>query len=172
MELISGDVSIRRFRNDDIQRIAQLANNEMISQNLRDAFPHPYSEKDAEEFIKRCLAIEPNFAYAVCYKGEYVGNIGIMQEKDVYRKSVEIGYFIGEPYWNLGIATKAVNLICDYTFANFDIARIHTGIFEYNKASCRVLEKSGFQKEGVFRKSVFKMGRLWDEIRYARVKEE
>ncbi len=149
-----------------------MANNKRISRNLRDAFPHPYTENDAKEFVSKCLTSEPNFAYAICFEGEYAGNIGIVKEKDVYRKSAEIGYFIGEPFWNKGIATEAVRMICDYTFAEYDIVRIHTGVFEFNKASCRVLEKCGFQKEGIFRKSVYKMDKLWDEIRYAKIRLE
>jgi RimJ/RimL family protein N-acetyltransferase len=43
-------------------------------------------------------------------------------------------------------------------------------VFEYNQASKRVLEKCGFVKEGIFRKSVFKQNQLWDEVRYALLK--
>jgi RimJ/RimL family protein N-acetyltransferase len=89
---------------------------------------------------------------------------------DVYRKSAEIGYLLNEQFWNRGIMTKAVNLICEYGFVELDIVRIHTGVFEYNLASQRVLEKCGFVKEGVFRKAIFKNGILWDEIRYANLK--
>jgi RimJ/RimL family protein N-acetyltransferase len=53
-----------------------------------------------------------------------------------------------------------------------DIVRIHTGIFEYNKASQRVLEKCGFRKEGIFRKSICKNGKMYDEIRYALILEK
>jgi RimJ/RimL family protein N-acetyltransferase len=70
-------------------------------------------------------------------------------------------------YKRQGITSVAVGLIVDYAFSSLGITRIHTGIFEYNIASQRVLEKCGFVKEGVFRKSVFKMNQIWDEVRYA-----
>jgi ribosomal-protein-alanine N-acetyltransferase len=101
-----------------------------VSINLRDAFPQPYTLKDAE-----------------------------------------IGYFIGEPFWNKGIATKAVSLITDWGFNNLDIVRIHTGIFEFNKSSQRVLEKCGYMKEAIFKKSICKNNEIYDEIRYAKIKE-
>lgn len=85
--------------------------------------------------------------------------------QDIYRRSAEIGYFIGEPYWNKGIVTTAVNLITEYGFKQLGIIRIHTGVFEYNTASMRVLEKCGFTKDAVFRKSVFKQNKIWDEVR-------
>jgi len=86
-------------------------------------------------------------------------------------KSAEVGYFIGEAYWNKGIVTTALNLIVDYGFRNLDIVRIHTGVYEHNLASQRVLEKCGFIKEGVFKKAVFKQEKFWNEVRYARINE-
>ena len=86
--------------------------------------------------------------FAIEYQGEYVGNISLSVGTDIYRKSAEIGYFIGEPFWNKGIMTKAVNLITEYGFEKLSIIRIYTGIFDYNKSSQRVLEKCGFEIYG------------------------
>ena len=169
MDLKSGDVRIRNFVETDVKIMAVLANNYKISRNLRDAFPHPYSYEDALSFVGNCMQQNPKTIFAIEYKGNYVGNIALMPEADVYRKSAEIGYFIGEDYWNKGIVTTAVNLICDFGFNELDYARVHTGVFAYNTSSQRVLEKCGFTKEGVFENAVFKEGKLWDEVRYARI---
>jgi RimJ/RimL family protein N-acetyltransferase len=48
--------------------------------------------------------------------------------------------------------------------------RIYTGIFEFNKTSQKVLEKCGFQKEAVFTDAIFKNGKLYDEVRFAKLK--
>lgn len=149
--------------------MAELANNENISRNLRDGFPHPYTLQHAEEFIEKCLSPGPQTIFAIEYKGEYAGNIGLSKGMDVYRKSAEVGYFIGEKYWNKGIATSALNLICDYGFRELDIVRIHAGVFEHNLASQKVLEKCGFVREGVFEKAVFKQEKFWNEVRYAKL---
>ena len=172
MELKSGNIILRPLRQTDAERLAHLANNEKISRNLRDGFPNPYTLADAENFLKKFTNQDPVTFFGIDYDGEYVGNIGLVPGQDVYRKSAEIGYFIGEPYWNKGIVTTAVNLISEYGFNHLDIIRIHTGVFEYNPASMHVLEKCGFVKEGVFRKSVVKQGKLWDEVRYAKIKQE
>jgi len=169
MELVHEKITLRPFCPADAPLMAILANNEKISRNLRDGFPHPYTLQDAEIFITRFSNQDPVTFFAIEFRGEYAGNISLMPGTDVYRKSAEIGYFLGEPFWNKGIATIAVKLITDYGFYTLGLARIHTGIYEYNPASMRVLEKCGYQREGVFRKSVFKMGRLWDEVRYARI---
>ena len=169
INLTSENINLRPFKKSDSLRLAELANNENISRNLRDGFPHPYTLKHAEEFIQRLMVQDPVTFFAIEYKGEYVGNISLVKGNDVYRKSAEIGYFIGEPYWNKGIATIAVNLITDYGFKNLDIVRIHTGVYEHNKASQRVLEKCGFVYEGVFKKAVFKQEKFWNEARYAKI---
>ena len=170
VNLLHEDVSLREFTPNDRLRLAELANNSKVSLNLRDSFPHPYTLSDAEGFIQLCRNIAPPQIFAIEYNGEYVGNIGLHKGEDVYRKSAEIGYFLGEPYWNKGIMTKAVNLICTYGFTHLDIERIHTGVFEYNIASQRVLEKCGFTNEAVFKLSVYKQGKLWNEVRYAKFK--
>jgi len=168
MELTEGDIKLRPFRLTDSARLVQLANNENIARNLRDGFPNPFTVEHAEAFIRKFKDLDPPTLFAIEYKGEYVGNISLSKGSDVYRKSAEIGYFIGEEYWNKGIASAALNLICEYGFKNLDIVRIHTGVFEHNQASRRVLEKCGFVKEGVFKKAVYKRDQFWDEVRYAK----
>jgi len=168
IRMTDGIVTIRKFRRSDKFRMAELANNEKISINLRDAFPYPYTVEDAEAFIAGCIRQNPVEIFAIEYHGQYVGNIGLHKQSDVYSKSAELGYFIGEPYWNKGITTRAVNLICEYGFKELDIVRIYSGIFEYNPASQRVLEKCGFEKEAVSKSAVCKKGRIYDEIRYAK----
>ncbi len=166
-----GDVVIRELTEEDLPDLARYANNEKVSINVRDAFPHPYTPEDARMFLTMVDGQDPKCCFAIEYQGKYAGNIGLAPGADVYRKSAEIGYFIGEPFWNKGIVTRAVRLITRYGFEQYDIVRIHTGVFEYNIASQRVLEKCGFTREGVFRKSICKKGVVYDEVRYALLRE-
>jgi RimJ/RimL family protein N-acetyltransferase len=169
--LTNENVTLREFTPDDKYRLAELANNPKIAMNLRDGFPNPYTVTDAENFLEKFAVQDSALVLAIEYMSEYVGNIGLHKGTDVYRKSAEIGYFLGEPYWNLGIMPKAVNLICDYGFKNLDIIRIHAGIFEFNPASMRVLEKCGFKREAVREKAVFKQGKVWNEMVYVKLIE-
>jgi len=165
----NGDVVIRELTDSDLSKLAEYANNPKVAINLRDAFPHPYSFEDAVKFKEMVDSMNPKVIFAIEYKGEYAGNISLMPCSDVYRKSAEIGYFIGEPFWNKGIMTQAVNLITKWGFKNLGIVRIHTGVFEFNKASQRVLEKCGFLPEGTFKKAISKNNQLYDEIRFAKI---
>lgn len=169
--LTDGMVTLRPFVPGDKERLAELADNVNIFRNLRDGFPHPYTVADAGRFIAMSMGFDPPHAFAIEYQGEYIGNIGIHPKEDIYRLGSEIGYFLGEAYWHKGIMPRAVRLACNYAFRELGIIRIDTGVFDYNLASQRVLEKCGFVREGVFRKSVLKMGIICDEVRYALVKE-
>ncbi len=171
MEISDGVIKLRPLRINDKFRLAELANNSKIAVNLRDGFPHPYTIEDAEKFIENFGVQIPQQVFAIEYDGEYTGNIGLHKATDVYRMSAEIGYFLGEPYWNKGIMTRAVNLICDYGFKNLDIVRIHAGIFEFNPASMRVLEKCGFKRESVAEKAIYKKGVIWNEMKYVKLNE-
>ena len=88
-----------------------------------------------------------------------------------YKRSLkkdEIGYWLARPYWNKGIMTKVVNKLCEIGFGKFGLMRIEATVFIHNAASCRVLEKGGFKKEGIYRKSVKKGNMLIDTIRYCK----
>jgi RimJ/RimL family protein N-acetyltransferase len=171
MEIIlqSGDVLLRPLTAEDAPDMALLANNKKIAQNLRDGFPHPYTLQDAENFVKMASGPDFGIVFAIEYQGKYVGNTGIVPGKDVYRQSAEIGYFIGEPYWNKGIATATVKLLTNYCFNEMGFARVWAGVFEFNPASQYVLEKCGFEKEAVHRMAVTKMGKLWNEVVFAKL---
>lgn len=166
-----GKVNLRPLTMADAPKMAELANNKNISINLRDGFPHPYTLEHAKSFVEMCMAQDPTTIFGIVYDGEYVGNVGLTKGTDVYRKSAELGYFLGEPYWNRGIMTQAVNLATQFAFERLNVVRVFSSIFEYNIASQRVLEKCGFTREAVLKKAVFKSGQLWDEIRYAKLRE-
>ena len=167
--ITDGIITLRSLTDDDASTLAKLANNKKIWDNLRDIMPYPYSVDNAIFFIDLVKQEDPQVTFGIEYKGALCGVIGLVAQQDVYKKTAEIGYWIGEPYWNKGIATRAVNLVTSYGFNKLDIVRIHTGVFEYNTASMKVLENCGYKKDGVFEKAIFKNGKTWDEHRYSKI---
>lgn len=163
-------VTIRKWAETDIQSLVNYANNINIWNNLRNAFPHPYSEEHAKAWINLSSTDDPIINFAIDIDGEAVGGIGLIFNADVYILSAEIGYWIGEPFWGKGIATEAIRQMMEYSFYYFDLVRIYAEVFENNKASMRALEKNGFYLEGVRRKSVFKNGALMDDYIWVKLR--
>jgi [ribosomal protein S5]-alanine N-acetyltransferase len=88
----------------------------------------------------------------------------------IFAKSGEFGYWLAEPYWGRGIVSEAVKFTSEYALNHFGLVRLEAPVFSWNPASMRVLEKSGFIREGVLRNSVFKDGQLIDQVLYALVR--
>lgn len=172
MVIDCGTFTLRSLQPGDAGSLALYANNYHVWRNLRDYFPHPYQPEDALHFIMQNLGVEPAVNLCIHYGGECVGVIGINPQEDVYRKTAELGYWLAEPLWGRGIMTTAARRMVDYAFTHFDIVRLHAGIFEWNPASMRVLEKAGFRRECVFEHSVFKDGQLINEHRYSILKRD
>jgi RimJ/RimL family protein N-acetyltransferase len=160
---MSEQVFIRPWRKEDAAPLTSIANNKKIWLNVRDRFPHPYTVNDAIQWIGYNSDIKPVQTFAVVYKGQIAGSVGVLMKEDVYRKSIEVGYFIGEPFWGKGIATRAVELILEYIEREFDVVRIYAEVFEHNKASMRVLEKAGFHLESIRKKAVVKNNVILDD---------
>ena len=164
---------LRPWRTEDAEDLAAALNNKRVLDNLRDGLPYPYTKMDAELFISAMLAADPNriFAFAITVNDKVVGGIGASRQENVHFRTAEMGYYISQSFWGRGLTTSAVRQFCSYTFQNTDILRIFAEPFAENIASCRVLEKSGFQLEGVLRSNAVKNGAVRDMKLYSRVRE-
>ena len=165
---------IRKWELSDAKDLAAALSNKKVQDNLRDGLPYPYTVQDGKEFISAMLSADENetFAFAITVDNTVIGSIGIFRQENIHRQTAELGYYIAEEYWGKGIMTEAVKQICAYVFAKSDIIRIYAEPFAYNIASCRVLEKVGFQYEGTLRSNAVKNGRVIDMEMYSLLKAE
>jgi RimJ/RimL family protein N-acetyltransferase len=172
MEIISEGVKLRPWSVEDADQLAVIANNKNISDNLRDGFPYPYSIHDAYTWLNQVIPVnDPPRFFAIVFNDQLCGSIGIVTKEDIYRKNVEIGYFLAEDYWGKGIITKAIKAVTSYAFSKFDIVRVYAEPFADNPGSRRALEKSGFICEALFRKNVIKNGIVKDSCIYSVLRE-
>jgi RimJ/RimL family protein N-acetyltransferase len=171
VELILTLAVIRSWRREDIPSLVRHANSRRVWRNLKDRFPHPYTPADGEQWIRQATGTRPEAHFAISRGDEAIGGIGLDLQADVFRRSAEIGIWLGEAHWGRGIATEAVRALTEYGFTHFGLCRIFAGIFEWNPASMRVLEKAGYSLEGRLRKSVTKDGQTIDQMLYAIVRE-
>jgi len=173
MELKAETFLLRKMKKEDTVSFAKHANNPKVYENLRDRFPHPYSEANAEKFYQFVLdSPEPQTNFIVDVDGEAIGTVHIFLKEDVYRKSAELGYWIGEEFWGRGIMSQAIKMVVEYAFKTFDVNRVYATPFSTSLGSMKVLEKAGFKKEAVLKNAVFKNGKLLDEHIYSILKEE
>ncbi len=171
MELVLTRGVIRSWRPEDIPSLVRHANNRRVWRNLKDRFPNPYTTSDGDHWIRRATQSMPETHFAITIGGEAVGGIGFDLQTDVFRRSAEIGIWLGEAHWGLGIGTEAIRAMTDFAFTHFDVCRLYGGVFEWNPASMRMLDKAGYSLEGRMRKSVTKDGQTIDQMLYAVVRE-
>jgi len=164
--------TVRSWEWRDRDALVRHANNKKVSINLRDRFSYPYTVRDARNWLDMVVDEKPETSFAIDVAGEAVGGIGFTPQHDVARRSAEIGYWLGEPFWGRGIATEALVAVTDYAFANFDLCRLYAHVFDWNGASARVLEKAGYVFEGRLRKSVTKDGQTIDQLMYAIIRDK
>lgn len=171
MELPLTQGVIRSWRWEDIPSLVRHANNRRVWRNLRDRFPHPYTVSHGEHWIRQATAATPQTDFTIAMGEEAIGGIGLDLQTDVFRRSAELGIWLGEAYWGRGIGTEAVRAMTDFAFTHFDVCRVYGGVFEWNPASMRMLEKAGYSLEGCLRKSVTKDGQTIDQMLYAIVRD-
>lgn len=168
-------IRLRRLRDTDAANIHEnVKDASVVRWTLR--IPHPYPPGEALAFIRssRYRWREGScYAFAIVSKGtgRAIGIISLM-DLDPEHRTAELGYWLGERYWGQGIATEAVSLVLRVAFDVLGLHRVEANVFTENGASCRVLEKNGFRKEGVRRKARYRFGEWHDEVRYGLLGEE
>lgn len=143
--LLSQRLVLRAPHEDDIDALAHLANNANIA-NMVARMPHPYTIADAADFVRRTKAGAIGkcvYAITKADTGAFLGCCGIEPHED--GKTVELGYWLGEPFWNQGYATEAAQSLTDMVFRTRDVEQIDARVRVMNIASRRVIQKCGFQ---------------------------
>ncbi|GAA4171948.1 GNAT family N-acetyltransferase [Shinella granuli] len=143
--LLSQRLVMRAPHEDDIDALAHLANNANIA-NMVARMPHPYTVADAADFVRRTRAGAIGkcvYAITKADNGAFLGCCGIEPHED--GRTVELGYWLGEPYWNQGYVTEAAHALIDMAFRTRDIEQIDARCRVMNIPSRRVIQKCGFQ---------------------------
>jgi RimJ/RimL family protein N-acetyltransferase len=172
MELQGNGFLLRAWQRGDEISLQKHAGNPKVSAFLRDRFPYPYTLDDALFWINMVKDQQPLTGFAIIVNGEACGGIGFELFSEESRITAEMGYWLGEEHWGKGIITAAVKRVTAYAFEHFSLIRIEAGVYDKNTASMRVLEKAGYIKEAVLRKSIIKNGEVMDKHMYAIFKED
>ena len=139
------DITLRPWAETDADNLYELAKNPNIGPKA--GWPPHKSVEESLNVIKTIFSNRET--YAIIYKGQIVGCVGLLFypncHSDWGKDSVELGYWVGEPFQNKGIATKASKILIQRAFNDLKIRNIYATYYLDNIQSKRVLEKLGFK---------------------------
>jgi RimJ/RimL family protein N-acetyltransferase len=168
-------LSLTCFEAGDKPNLIRYLNDRVLYRNTLN-IPSPYTEADAEQWVNKMLEgrerqeFPSNWALRHAEHG-VIGGIGCFLHKGVEGHLDEIGYWLGEPFRGQGIMTEAVRAFCAWLFEQRpSLVRIEAKVFQFNPASVRVLEKAGFEREGLLRKACQKNGELIDVVLLSKIR--
>ena len=164
---INPNLSISPFQPNDAATLVELLSDlEVYRQTLR--IPYPFTPADAEKWLTQVAGqtAEPGGTANCAIRdasGALIGGIGLNRgELPWTSHRAGIGYWLGRPYWGQGIMTAAVRAMVRHAFDELTLTKLTAGVFAFNHASARVLEKCGFAEEGLSRSQLLKDGQLID----------
>lgn len=173
MQLELSRSTIRSLRPDDAPSLAKHIGTYSVARNMA-MIPHPYSLKDAEEWISIATSRTPETHFAITINDEVVGGIGVEvgDPRGIARNEhcAEIGYWIGETCWGRGIMSEAVPALTEWAFSELRLIRLYAVVYARNPTSARVLAKAGYDLEGTMRARYFRDGEYIDGLLYAKLR--
>lgn len=161
-------VALRTLEDDDIDFLQRTINDPRVRHRV--AAVEPKSQEDEKEWLES-MGEEGDAHFLVTVDGERVGVVSLNPPNETWGR-VEIAYMIDPPHWNNGYGTEAVTLACRYAFEERRLHKVYASAYATNEGSQRVLEKVGFEREGVFREEAFVQGEYVDLYRYGLLAEE
>lgn len=85
---------------------------------------------------------------------------------------VDVGYWLGRPYWGSGLMTEALSGLLDLCFGALDVHKAEADVFTSNARGRRLVEKVGMMQEGIVRDALHKRGHWVDEVLYGVLADE
>jgi len=129
----------------------------------------PNSPAQTKVFLRQCVEKQRQrprrrYDWAMIERatGRFIGICGMGITSPGNREGGELGYCLDREVWGKGYATEATKAMIGFAFHQLDLRRVTATCDAQNKASARVLVKSGMRKEGHFRKNMFQKGKWRD----------
>ena len=154
--------------------VFQMNSTSEISENTL-SLPFPYREENAHFWLKMAedgFAKKDAYIFAIREKEnlKLIGAIGL--HLDLANRKAEVGYWLGKSFWNKGYVTEALQRIVEFGFEELHLNKIYASHFPHNPASGKVLQKNGFEFEGILKQEVLKNGQFLDLHRFAIFQEK
>ena len=146
MELLPKRLILRPWEDADAEALYTYASDPDVGPAA--GWPVHTSVQMSREVIRDVLQAPETYAVVLRETGEPVGSIGLMeprlQDIEPTERALELGYWIGKPYWGRGLIPEAARALIDHAFADLGCDQLWCAYFEGNSKSARVQEKLGF----------------------------
>ena len=140
------------------------------------SFPAWTAPQQAQEWFQRQQALcaqEEVWPWAVVRREDdlLIGVFTLFAVNRLQRRA-EFGYLLDSAHWGRGYAQEAARLVLAYAFDALELARIEADIDPRNEASCRLVERLGFRREGLLRERWHVAGEITDTAFYGLLARE
>ncbi len=145
-EIITERLILRPWQEDDAESLYEYAKNPSVGPVA--GWPVHTSVENSREIIKNILS--DNETYAVCLREDNraIGSIGLIPPAQSLttnnENEIEVGYWIGEPFWGSGYIPEAIRALQRHAFLDLGYDAMWCGYYDGNVKSKRCQEKCGF----------------------------
>jgi [ribosomal protein S5]-alanine N-acetyltransferase len=121
-----------------------------------------------QNFMKR-----QSLRWGITFKDDdwLLGTVGIMNWKPRFFNAA-LGYDMAKRHWRQGIMFEALTAVLDYAFSTMQMNRLEAFVMPQNEPSSQLLEKLGFQNEGLMRQYGYWRGEFHDLVLYSLLKDD
>ncbi len=138
---------LRPWKETDAEELYEYAKDERVGPIA--GWPVHTSVENSRMIIKEVLSGPETYALILKENNKAIGSVGIMPTRachpDVKAYELEIGYWIGVPFWGKGLVPEAVECLIKHCFQDMNCPGIWCGYYDGNNQSRRVQEKCGFR---------------------------
>ncbi|MDY0235193.1 MAG: GNAT family protein [Gudongella sp.] len=163
---------LRRFKLSDLNDFYEYAKNPNVGPNA--GWEYHKSKNESILLLNSFIKSKEVWAIELKESSKVIGSVGIHQDKKRENSNARmIGYVLNQDYWGRGYATEAVKKFIEYSFDSLKLDILSVYHYSFNEKSKRVIEKCGFQFEGMLRESsVILNGEVYDDMCYSILERE
>ncbi|XP_010546623.1 PREDICTED: uncharacterized protein LOC104818651 [Tarenaya hassleriana] len=159
------NLSLRPFELGDVKELLKWAGDERVTRYLQ--WPRLTTEEEAFAFVRDVCLPHP-WRRSICLRDRSIGFVSVFPESAENNFKAYFGYGLSYEHWGKGIATRAVEMAVSEVLKDLPhLLRLQAFVQVENKASQRILEKTGFQREGLLRKYISLKGQIHDVFVYS-----
>jgi [ribosomal protein S5]-alanine N-acetyltransferase len=163
---------LRRFINDDIENVFKGLSHPQVIQYYGVSYSSLEETKTQMKWFDEIEQNKTGQWFAICSVNNkiFYGGCGLNSINTEHRKG-EIGYWLIPDFWNKGIITEALPLVCEHGFTRLELHRIEAVVETENEKSKKTILKAGFIYEGTMKECEWKNGKYISLDMYAKLKK-